>query len=135
MGGSSAPKPLRKEELKQNIGATVGGLVGGPLGYIAGKELFDRPKKDAMQMMADQQNIASKYENELVDQQSKFEEEKKAIESGAEEDATKTSKRDQQRSRQKALARQKSGRQGTILTSPLGSVGDESGVTKTLLGN
>jgi hypothetical protein len=76
-------------------------------------------QKDAKKAAADQMSKQSQLEADLKAQQSK-------------EDSTAT--RDAAKKRQRQMAAGATGRNDTILTSPLGATGQTAGAAKTLLG-
>lgn len=112
-----------EKRARQNAGAIVGAKFGALPGAAAGAE------GDKMIMAAKDASI--KAADMAEEAQVKVEEELKKNE----EIADNTANVKKERTRQKKLAAKKSGRAGTILTSPLGAPSTEAAPLKTLLGS
>jgi hypothetical protein len=87
----------------------------------------NKAQKQAANQSADQGRTAERLQNELISRQ---DEQVK----GAESEAANTTARDEAKRRQRQRSVGATGRRDTILTSPLGLVGQASATGKTLLG-
>ena len=107
----------------------------GPLGYLAGNELIDKPRKKAEEMMNEQQNAQNKMIKDMESEQARQKSEMEAAQKEAVAVDEAVSSRDAMRRRQRANRARSSGRQGTVLTSPLGVTEEAPSAQKTLLGS
>lgn len=114
------------------MGGPMGAAVGGTAGAITGRETVDRPtakaerkQKADMEMQTMQQERAIK---DIEQKQLENERESVAVEAASEG-------KDALRRRQRSNRAKSAGRQGTILTSPLGVTEEAPSAQKTLLGS
>lgn len=107
----------------------------GPLGYLAGNELIDKPRQKAEKMMEEQSAAQNRMIQEMEDEQAKQKSEMEAAQKEAVAGDEAKASRDSLRRRQRANRAKSAGRQGTILTSPLGVTEEAPAAQKTLLGS